>query len=375
MPCRRHPPELWERVITVFIPPGSIDWEEEMLSPTTIRDLKSCSLVSQAFLFPAQSVLFRRIDFGAGAFLHQDVILSAIQLDVEILALISNMGLSRLRDIDIGGIAGHRGDLAGSVVEVVRNLIGEGIRHVRLTHFYSLSYAAVVRILEKATHLEGLHFHECYPRDDEPPPSDSPPSPRTRITQLSLNHSQGITKWLIHPGFPLDLTGLIYADVAGAPNMDVEAILERARGTINCLVFMAKDVHDVVVSILWAAHRPNDFLPIQPMRYPALTHLRITLLEWIDILATFFIFANIAKQNKIQEIVYTIHNVNPEGGAQRMLDFDARIMALPLPALRRLEIRVLFSVADHESGSAPHLTPQSFPLLSERGVLYFTTDY
>ncbi|KAJ7132512.1 hypothetical protein C8R44DRAFT_871459 [Mycena epipterygia] len=389
MPCRRLPPELWERVITVFIPSGSIEWEEEIPSPTTIRDLKSCSLVSQAFLFPAQSVLFRRIDFGAWAFQHRDVIacchrlaaifkgsphltahvqsLSAIQ-DVEIFSRISNMGLSRLRDIDIGGIGG---DLDNQVLKLVQNVIGESIRHLRFTDFYSLSSAAVIPILEKARHLEGLHFYECSPR-----PFDSPIWPRKTITQLSLNHSPDIAKWLIHPGFPLDLTGLIYADIAGASNMDVGAVLKRARGTINCLTFLAEDVLDVVVSISSDPH-PDDFLPVQPMHYPALTHLRIALVDWIDILATFPIFAGITKQNKIQEILYTIHNMDddPEGGAQRMLDFDAQIMALPLPALKRLEIRVLLDAPELKSGSAPRLTPQSLPLLSERGVLYFTTDY
>ncbi|KAJ7132517.1 hypothetical protein C8R44DRAFT_871462 [Mycena epipterygia] len=398
MPCRCLPPEVWERIVAVFIPSGSLEWEGELLNPTTIRDLRSCSLVSGALLFPAQSVLFRRIDLGACAAQRRDVFADCLRLavifaesphlkthvqslaavrDVVMFGLISNMELSRLRDIDIGGEAGHGGDLDGPVVELILNLIGEGIRHVRFTAFYSLSYAAVGRILEKVTHLEGLHFYECCPCENTSPPSNSLTSSRTRITQLSLNQSVGIAKWLVHPGFPLDLTGLIYVDVSRDPNADVGAVLERTRGTIICLTTMAQDVLDVVVSLSSVHARAEDFLPVQPMRYPALRHLRIALVYWSDILATLPIFADIAEHNRIQEIVYTIHNIDnePEESAQCMLDFDARIMALPLPALKRLVIRVFFDAEDSEaeSGSADRVTPQSFPSLNEKGVLYLTT--
>ncbi|KAJ7132478.1 hypothetical protein C8R44DRAFT_871428 [Mycena epipterygia] len=184
MPRLHLPPELWERIITGFIAPHSTHWEDELPSPTAIKDLKSCSVVSEALLFPAQSVLFRRIDVDLGTLVSRHRVLArrhrlaaifeksphlaahvqrlSARLDVEIFTLISRMGLSRLPDIDIvrRGLLG--GDMNGPLREVVQAVVGEGIRHLRFTEFYSLSYAAVIPILKKPHIWKGF-ISTCAP--------------------------------------------------------------------------------------------------------------------------------------------------------------------------------------------------------------------
>ncbi|KAJ7112110.1 hypothetical protein C8R44DRAFT_985127 [Mycena epipterygia] len=259
MPCPGLPPELWHRIITIFLAPRRILGEPEdiLLDSDTIRDLKSCSVVSQALLFPAQSVLFRSIDLlewegyelsycyrfmailEESPHLASHVQILAAPADAEIFTLISNMKLSRLRDIQIEG-SGKGSDIAGPVLELVLSVIGQSIRHVQFLTFDRLSYSTVARIIAKAPNLDGLHFFECTPHDDpQPDLSDPPPSQRTKITQLSLESSPDIAKWLIHPAFPLDCTGLIYVDVHWAATAHVGLLLETARKTINCLEFMA----------------------------------------------------------------------------------------------------------------------------------------
>ncbi|KAJ7112106.1 hypothetical protein C8R44DRAFT_250273 [Mycena epipterygia] len=393
--CRRLPPELWDCIITLFSP-GSLDWEVDVLRSDTIQDLKSCSLVSKALLGPAQSLLFRSIDLEVWALeyaltycrqlaaifeksLHLANYVQSISApaDAEIFGLVSNMKLFRLRDIRIEGPWTGGGDIDGPVLELVQAAIGEGIRHVRFSGFDHLSYAAVVSIIAKTPHLYGLHFYDCTPGDAPPAnPSDLPTSQRTKIRQLSLAYSPDIAKWLVHPGFPLDFTGLVCANVLDTAREHVKVMLERAQKTMKCLIFMA-----------------GDLMYGGLMLYPAVTDLRIHVVEPIDILETLPILVDITKQNAIQQIIYTLvvpltFYDDPQETSRMMHEFDKGIAALPLTALKGIQMRVFapakpdpedleFQASESASNSSHPgpLTPESFPLLNDRGLLSFTTKY
>lgn len=129
---------------------------------------------------------------------------------------------------------------------------------------------------------------------------------------------------------------------------------------------------------------PEQYLPLRPMLYSALTHLTMDLPRAIDITATLYIFSGISKDNAIQEIRYMIpkscqFEEDPEDDSRLLHEFDVGIMALPLPALKRLELRVIVdsevTVKPAASNFTGELTLESFPLLNARGVLFFTTEY
>lgn len=257
MLCPGLPPELWHRIITIFLAPRCIRVED--LDSDTLRDLKSCSLVSEALLFPAQSVLFRDIDlrawadeeltycqrlaaiFAESSHLAAHVKTLVARPDAAIFSLVSKMRLSQLRDIQLEK-SGDSGDIEGPALELIETVMGESvhIHSVQFCDFSRLSYSTVVRILEKAPSLDRLDFLDCTPHEDQPLySSDLPTSTRRKITQLSLERSPDIAKWLIHPAFPLDLTGLIYVDVRAAATVSVAVLLQTAQETMDCLEFMA----------------------------------------------------------------------------------------------------------------------------------------
>ncbi|KAJ6599561.1 hypothetical protein B0H10DRAFT_1959011 [Mycena sp. CBHHK59/15] len=233
--CWCLPPELWDCIITLFSP-GSLEWKVDDLSFGTIQDLKSCSLVAKACCIDlrgwsvAYAVTYCRqlaeiLKNDKSLHLANYVQSLSAPTVAEIFGLVSDMKLSRLRDIRITGWGGRSGDL-DAVLELVQASISEGIRHVRFSGLGNLSYAAVVGIIAKTPHLHGLHFDNCTPAGAPPAhQSDLLTSQRTKIRQLSLAYSPDIANWLVHPTFPLDLTGLVCVNVS-------EAFLGAAREVI-----------------------------------------------------------------------------------------------------------------------------------------------
>ncbi|KAJ7613336.1 hypothetical protein B0H17DRAFT_1153201 [Mycena rosella] len=133
------------------------------------------------------------------------------------------------------------------------------------------------------------------------------------------------------------------------------------------------------------------FRPIRLVRFPALTHLKIALDMPLDIIATLPTISEITNRNTIQEIIYMIETPRlldgePQAAAEQSSTwptFDAGITALPLPNLERIEIMFLEDPDDYldldhsgaERATPQHLDAASFPLLSERKLLFLTTQY
>ncbi|KAJ7453474.1 hypothetical protein FB451DRAFT_1408873 [Mycena latifolia] len=366
MPCQRLPPELWSRIIAaaaVCLHPRSV-WEPKSWDLATLHDLKSFSLVAQALLFPAQSLLFHDIELiflwsdsrherelsrcrrlsdtlKTSPHLAAHIRRLSVTADCEILSLISGIRLSRLLILRLSGP--EDGGVDESVVPLVQAVIGESIRHVQLTGFPRLSYATLVGLLVNSRLLEGLHFFQCATLETEPSElQPAPTSARTKITHLSIVHSGSIGNFLICPQFPLDFTDLIYAEIVGSANPIVTAVLEPARETLQSLIFLAEDL--TAVTLPWSMDTPDDFEAIQPTRFPAVTRLGIMLSLPMDLPATLTIFSGIAKQNAIHEVHYMV--LEPHAGDiysvlqndTWMSAFDAGITSLPLPALTRVEI-------------------------------------
>ncbi|KAJ7683881.1 hypothetical protein B0H17DRAFT_26237 [Mycena rosella] len=301
------------------------------------------------------------------------------------------MNLSRLRIIRISG--GEDGATDEATLGLIPDIVSESVRHVHLSDFHSLSYTTLTRILEKPCALEGLHFHECTASESEP--SDLfplPISPKHHLTHLSLSSSASIAQWLVRPGFPLDFSNLICAEISRSSNGTVATILEGVRGTLKSLTVAGEDFDPTIVTFkYWSPFRLDDFRPIQLLRFPALTHLGIALDLPFDIVATLPAISEITNRNTIQEIIYTIQiphllDGEPQAAAEQSSTwptFDAGIAALPLPHLERVEIMFLENPDDYLDPDQPgaaraapqHLDAASFPLLSERKLLFLTTQY
>ncbi|KAJ7676152.1 hypothetical protein B0H17DRAFT_1140126 [Mycena rosella] len=171
--------------------------------------------------------------------------------------------------------------------------------------------------------LEGLHFAECTASESEPP--DLLPlllSPKHHLTYLSLSSSASIAQWLVRPGFPLEFSNLVCAEISRSSNGTVAAILEGVRETLRSLTVAG-----------------DNFQPIHLVRFPALTHLRIALGLPLDIIATLPTISEITNRNIIREIIYTIETPHlwdgePQAAAEQRSTwptFDAGITALPPP--------------------------------------------
>ncbi|KAJ7447638.1 hypothetical protein FB451DRAFT_1567463 [Mycena latifolia] len=98
------------------------------------------------------------------------------------------------------------------------------------------------------------------------------------------------------------------------------------------------------VTLPWNMDTRDDFQPILPTRFLAVTHLGIMLSLPTDLPTALTIFSGIAKQNAIQEVHYMV--LEPHAGYiysvlqhdTWMWAVDTGITSLPLPALTRVEL-------------------------------------
>ncbi|KAJ7460169.1 hypothetical protein FB451DRAFT_1181839 [Mycena latifolia] len=373
MPCQHLPPELWARIIAAAAVcrfARSFDWEPRPWDPATIQDLQSFSLVSQAFLLPAQALLFHDIDLSAASNSLSE--LSLCRRLAEIMKQSPHLAAHVIQISSTGD-----GGLDGSVMRLIQAIIGQCIRHVLLYDFDRLSYTSLLGILDNAGLLEGLHFVQCSALETEAwaqPTTHT--SAKAKITHLSLRFSGSIAEWFIRPGFPLDFTNLIHADITASANGAIAAVLEPVREMLTSLTFLPDDLTGVTIPSTYVS---DDFQSIHPRQFPALTHLGIVLSMTPDLPATLVILSEIGNPNMIQEIIYKIlfPQLRDFPGLQTdalMSAFDAGITALPLPSLKRVELTFPADRDAHlQNHPIPsHVNPELFPLLNQRGLLVLT---
>ncbi|KAJ7613335.1 hypothetical protein B0H17DRAFT_1220839 [Mycena rosella] len=187
----------------------------------------------------------------------------------EILSLVSAINLSRLRIIRIS--SGEDGVADEATFGLIPDIISESVRHVHLSDFYSLSYTTLTRILEKPRALEGLHFYKCTTSEIEP--SDPLPlliSPKHHLTYLSFSSSASIAQWLVRPGFPLDFSNLVCAEISRSSNATVAAILEGVRETLKSLTVAGEDFDPTIVTFkYWESGSGAGKIPPDPPDGPA----------------------------------------------------------------------------------------------------------
>ncbi|KAF7359776.1 hypothetical protein MVEN_00702400 [Mycena venus] len=389
----RLPPELWNRIITEFLPPQIYDWEHEVVDRGYIRDLKSCSLVSGPWLFSAQSALFRRIVLDVNyrsdpmeyptrlaAFLKGSPRLAAhvcslhATLNVDIFTLLSNMNLPNLRYLQISG--GFVDLMDEGVPDLVQGVVGwQSIQHLRLTDMV-FSYESLITILRSTLNLKGLHFFRCATSHDLPtrkPQSLPYLSPPASITHLSVIRSRSIPKLFTYGGLPLDFSQLTYANVLGSATRELGEFLNTVRGSVKWLTFEPED--DVEEDTdAYAPFITHEFQSIEPMRFSAATRLTIHVWSAKGITDTLPVFSGVGPQNVIEDIVYIVVGhafpLSKERPKVQAARFEAEFAALPLPMLRRIEIR--FSPA-LDASEQVSIYRGAFPLLNTRELLYFTS--
>ncbi|KAK7045083.1 hypothetical protein R3P38DRAFT_2882508 [Favolaschia claudopus] len=388
------PPELWYHIITDFIPNELHDWESEVIIDRSyIRDLKTCSLVARAWLFPAQSALFHRIvvDFSyrgdpdllahasqLAEFLKQSPHLAVhvcslfATLSIDIFRLLSTMTLQNLRYIHIGGA---EVDLrAEGLLPLVERVLGwESLRHLRLSDM-EFSIDIFAAILRSNLRLKGLHISRCaIGHFGSKLPTLPSVSHCPKITHLSVARSPTIPEFLVYPGLPADLSGLQYVNVVGCATRELRKFLDPRRAIVHWLTFELDDVvHDEEDRLLMGT---EEFCPLEPMRFSAAKRLTIYVWSANTIAASLPIFSGIHRENVIEDIIYVVSAYATSGSrwdrtVEAAAVFEAAVLTLPLPKLARVEIR-FSATLDVKAQSA--LYREAFPLLNIRELLFMTT--
>ncbi|KAJ7656003.1 hypothetical protein DFH06DRAFT_1473749 [Mycena polygramma] len=363
---------IWSVAAPPFLP---FDYHSDgdELDEDCIQDLKSCSLVSRAWLFPAQSTLFYHVVPNPYSRSHRfaellensphllahvrSVSVTLRRPYSDILAQLANMQLPELRRIVIRGNGGSTNSLTTPVQAF---LAQHPTPHIRLADI-TISYAPLVSVLHSELH--GLHMIRCTWGLGQSVAASSLPAvhSRARIAHLStLSCNSAILELFNNPGFPLDFSNVTHLDVRGSPTDAMVQFLERIRGTVKSLTIMSEDANPSNTSVGYRA--------IEPMQFPALTRLTIHVLERRWIFHSLPTFAGIRPQNGIEKIVFVLASRSFRSMSQACTDpaalFDAGFAALPLPALRRVEIRSPDAFIDR------WIYGGALPLLNARGLLH-----
>ncbi|KAJ6602341.1 hypothetical protein B0H10DRAFT_2230139 [Mycena sp. CBHHK59/15] len=108
-------------------------------------------------------------------------------------------------------------------------------------------------------------------------------------------------------------------------------------------------------------------------QFTALTHLEIQCMYLTDVFYTIDFFRGVKTDNKIQEILLRLESdIAPEvlsrDGIRRREEFDAGLVTLPFPALKRVEIREWIP----EKDKPPVLSQDLLPKLNAAGLLFLT---
>ncbi|KAJ7119908.1 hypothetical protein C8R43DRAFT_1035043 [Mycena crocata] len=388
--CPGLPDELWHSIIDYFST-GSFGWQYEPLWPRVIPDLKACSLVSRAFRYPAQSLLFRHIqltDVGLticcalkrileeAPHLGAHILSLAIPLDPEIMSLVIEMRLPRLRDVAIHGPRGRIDDSQLSLLQAV--LSQDSIHHAHLIRFCSISRHLFFGMFAKCSpNLQGIHFQHCSALREPSVDSPSVPSRITTLTHLTAQFSHTIAKRLVYHGSPFDLSQITYVEIWGTECEEGTRILERARETL-------KRIHYLTAFRFPAS---SDVLTLNIHQFPGITHLELGIPQLAHITHFLSPLASLPAPHAVEYIVLVLVDASPDMAwedvdEQQMHQFDAWFAALRFPALRMVEMRCLVSAkigdaeCDDEVPDADttqgRMSAESFPVLNSKGMVLFS---
>ncbi|KAJ6602338.1 hypothetical protein B0H10DRAFT_1958094 [Mycena sp. CBHHK59/15] len=351
---RYFAPELWYLII-------------EHLAGRT-RDLRACSLISRSPSPVAQALLFRNIRFQrpslgfdtndyddvaacrrlADALINSPHLVSYIhhivfRLNIEIVTLLSGVAFPNLREIGLlGDELTHIDD---SVIELTQSMVGlPTIRRLEFSNFDSLG--ALSRLCHHSSpDLNALSFDNC---------------------------------WLGGTASPFDLAHMVDVDLPhlGKKDEHFNRILLSSRLTIKRLALCSFSSH---VPIVDAENRSVPTLG----QFIALTHLEIRCMDLMDVFYILQFLSGVKTDNKIQEILFSLDSdintdisSNDDAYTRKLTKaFDAGFVALPFPALKRVEIREWIPVKQVPPLLSQGVLQELLPALNTAGLLFLSWRY
>ncbi|KAJ7469699.1 hypothetical protein FB451DRAFT_1255304 [Mycena latifolia] len=341
------------------------------------EDLQSCALVSRAFTFPAQSHLFHHIKIGVrfhdrNASIRLSEIMDAAPhlrpfvrhvtavMDPVMLTRIHGMNLPNVRRLNLYSDSPSTIDVLA--LRVARDLLSCQSLHTLHIDAGFPDYAALNLLFERRS--PSLHTLQlCFVTVLEPETSDpltAAITVRTEIIDLRLKYtSAAIAAWLLRPQCPLGLTQLRKLVVYDSLSPALVEALEAARASLEVLYLMSQDDYSGLSLAAFAALTelcllgpPHDLIPVIG-----------TLPPTGGILGT------------LTFITRTLHPGGPSTAVSTLELIDLLLSRMELPALARIELRVLLAPgADPSATNATNaeITAKvtgAFVHMHRRGVL------
>ncbi|KAJ7143843.1 hypothetical protein C8R44DRAFT_864865 [Mycena epipterygia] len=371
--------ELWDEVVDCV----SCDSE--------YQDIKACSLVSRALAYRAQAHLFRDIGFRRPASSFHDRYIQydpaaasrrlrcvlnssphlvqfirsiTIPLSLDILAEVSDMGLSHVQKICIheNGPTPPLHDAAiAAAMDRLQALVGmPAVREVEIScDYYSPSISRRLSQLFKnpsptlaALHISFARFRQS-PKSPDVPCSDELNFDRISITELRLRDSGPVGSWLVRPDCPFSFSHLAAADITYSMSPELGQILSGAQA----LKSLALDAEDITEDLHLS-------------RFSALESLHISVTSTDQLAAIAKAISTLSPHNLVEEVSVLITNVW-EVEEDIFNPFDD---VLAVPSMRKVHISIEEDPVD-VAGETIHRAEAErvimgfLPRLRDRGVL------
>ncbi|KAJ7929042.1 hypothetical protein B0H13DRAFT_2310907 [Mycena leptocephala] len=325
-------------------------------------DLKSCALVSHAFIYPAQLHLFYEIDLdipSPAAVARLSKILDAAphlclhirrlcsSMDAVILAHISNLHLPRLNFLQLFS---HLGANVGlPAFHAAQNLLALPSLRTFVMDVSPLDRAAIDVLFARCTptlRTLDLRYVKIVPRPNvirSSPPADV--RRRAQLKELRLLCTLD-GAWFTDPQCPLDLSQLQLVDVYISSSPELRRVLEAASSTIEELRRRPSLAPFFALTKLRLFGEPSDLIAaLEPLR--KLDRLQVLIIAS----RTFQPYAH----------PEDYQGPPPEIARRCLAQLDATVAAIHLPILTRFELSVLPPMRDVVLAISPNSASDSQP--------------
>ncbi|KAJ6456297.1 hypothetical protein C8R47DRAFT_1082488 [Mycena vitilis] len=347
-------------------------WDHIIDELRQLKDWQSCSLVCRSFLARAQSHIFRRISIHKKLYQEPDFVakqlVSILNTSPHIIPYIHILYLGECRP----AVVAHLLQISWTHLEdLTVSCLGDPITGADLEHIYPLVGLPTLRrmafigkgwgaegmfkALSHCTHrLERIEFWNCdFPNGSFQPTELAVTASRPKIRQLTFMSSDSMARVLADNAFPIDLSSVTYVRSSGSNSGNFKSFILRHCSTIESLHLGGEDPGIELISL--GVFPALNYLGCDDMGYE---------------------FNEMLKSLPPKNVVDTIR-VNLFGPTLTMdliADFQATIIGLKMPLLRRVELEVNTTHSPFFTGADPtalaSMIRRDLGQIQERGQLF-----
>ncbi|KAJ7723069.1 hypothetical protein B0H16DRAFT_1599431 [Mycena metata] len=384
MSVRNLPQELVDKIVDVIT------------GPKQMNSLLSCALVSRAFTFPAQKIIFRTILLRVGATeqgLEIGARLSAslsisphlssfirnltLSLHPEIMEPFLSMDLPQLRVLSLLPVARSNWDLflTDSTICTVVALFKPTIRSVKLDVLAFKDPHDFGRLIRGfGPHVQRLSLRNIYicGTTSESRSALPPPTIRPQIRHLSLwDCEREVPEWLIAPLCSLDFGHLVELRTDGSACPAFVELLRASQSTLKSLTITQRDLEaGLTLSFPLPALETFIAANIDVEALPSLAGM----------------VSDALGLNSLHTICVCLCDFGalwPEHAEAHLLEFDQIMSGLPTPALDIVSLGLINPKADPNvdngwfpcpsSNAKEELVLEFLPMLNARELVFVAT--